>query len=257
MSRTGIKVARMCFQSQLRAVLSIVAFVGVSACATAPKGHASDFISADADPWQGFNQKMFRFNAELDHYAIRPAAKGYARVVPPPLRLGLTQAFRNLEEPGKIVNDALQWRWHRVAVDSGRFLVNSTLGVLGLVDVATPLGLEAQHQDFGMTLAKWGVHSGPYLVLPLFGPSDLRDGFGTGVDLYSSPTAYVRPASTRWSLYGLNVINTRTRLFHTGNLLQQAAGGDQYSFVREAYRQRRQYELSQGQPAPPPPPPPF
>lgn len=229
----------------------------LSACATVPKGQSADFISADADPWSSFNEKMFHFNDGLDRYAIRPVAKAYSKVTPPPLRLGLTSVFHNLEEPGNILNDLLQARWHRVAVDSGRFLVNSTVGVLGLVDVATPLGLRAQHQDFGMTLAKWGVHSGPYLVLPVFGPSDLRDGFGTGVDLYTNPTAYLQPARTRWSIYGLDVVNTRTRLFDTGNLLKQAAGGDRYDFIREAYRQRRQYELSLGQPAAPPPAPPF
>lgn len=227
-----------------------------ASAATAKPRPSDDFISHDADPFRRFNKVVFAFNRHLDRFVLKPAAHAYASVTPLPLRRGVTNFFNNLGETTAIVNDALQARFRRLTIDVGRFVVNSTVGVLGLVDVATPLGLRAKHQDFGLTLAKWGVHSGPYLVLPLFGPSDVRDAFGLGADWYTDPTTYLSDSDARWGLLGLQAINTRAQYLNSTNILEQAAGGDEYGFVREAYRQKRQYQLSNGQAPPPPPPPP-
>lgn len=245
-------------------LMPLLAVLSLAACATTPAAPQTpaaspqespvDFISDDADPLRSFNEVMYRFNQGLDRVALKPAATAYQHVTPVPLRRGVSNFFSNLGLTSAMVNDVLQGRLKRFAKDAGRFLVNSTVGVLGLVDVATPLGLRAHHQDFGMTLAKWGVHSGPYVVLPFFGPSDARDAVGLGADWYTTPTTYVAHADTRWTLWGLDTVNTRAQYLSAGNILQQAAGGDGYDFVREAYRQRRQYQLSEGQPAPPAPP---
>ncbi|MHB1530069.1 MAG: MlaA family lipoprotein [Acidiferrobacteraceae bacterium] len=239
----------------------------LGACSTLPRDHGAapgtppqhrsiDFISHNADPFHRFNKEVFTFNRHLDRFVLKPTAHVYVRATPLPLRVGVTNVFHNLGETTAMVNDILQVRFKRFAIDLGRFVVNSTIGVLGLVDVATPLGLRAKHQDFGMTLAKWGVHSGPYLVLPFFGPSDVRDAFGLGADWYTSPTNYLQNSDTQWGLLGLEVVNTRAQYLNSTNILRQAAGGDEYDFVREAYRQQRQYQLSDGNPSPPPPPPP-
>ncbi|MHB1950620.1 MAG: MlaA family lipoprotein [Acidiferrobacteraceae bacterium] len=218
---------------------------------TAPR--SDDFISHDADPFHRFNKSVFTLNRHLDHYVLRPAARAYASATPLPVRRGVTDFFSNLRETTAIANDVLQGRLRRLTIDVGRFVINSTIGVLGLVDVATPLGLRAKHQDFGMTLARWGVHSGPYLVLPLFGPSDVRDAVGLGAGWYTDPTTYLSDTGAQWGLLGLNAVNTRAQYLNSGNVLEQAAGGDEYDFVREAYRQKRQYQLSNGH-APPAPP---
>ncbi len=241
----------------------------LAACSTMPRRPAppasasiakprpsDDFISHDADPFRRFNKAVFAFNQHLDRFVLKPAAHAYVRVTPLPLRRGVTNVFNNLKETTAIVNDALQARFRRLTIDVGRFVINSTVGVLGIVDVATPLGLEAKHQDFGMTLAKWGVHSGPYLVLPLLGPSDVRDALGLGADWYTDPTTYLSDSEAQWGLLGVGVINTRAQYLNSTNILEQAAGGDEYGFVREAYRQKRQYQLSDGHVPPPPPPPP-
>lgn len=252
------------FSCAPRALMSLLTVLSLAACATvhpqpmspAAEAPASsiDFISSDADPLRSFNEVMYEFNQGLDRVALKPAATAYQHVTPVPLRRGVTNFFKNLGLTSAMLNDVLQGRLKRFAKDAGRFVVNSTVGVLGLVDVATPLGLRAHHQDFGMTLAKWGVHSGPYLVLPFFGPSDARDAVGLGADWYATPTTYVAHRDARWTLWGLDTVNTRAQYLSAGSILQQAAGGDGYDFVREAYRQRRQYQLSAGQPAPPAPP---
>lgn len=191
------------------------------------------------DPFEPFNRAMYTFNEKFDRYLLKPVAKGYRAVVPRPIRRGVTNFFGNLHDPAVMVNNALQGRFSEAASDLGRFLTNSTFGVFGLFDVASEIGIERHNEDLGQTFAAWGVGDGPYLVLPFFGPSNIRDGIGLYGDLQMYPPTHVNDDSTFWTLYALEGIDTRARLLEAGDILEQAAGQDPYVFVREAYRQRR------------------
>lgn len=207
------------------------------------------------DPFEGFNRAMYTFNDKFDRYLLKPVAKGYRAVTPAPVRTGVSNFFSNLREPMVMLNNALQGKFTDAASDLGRFVTNSTVGVLGVFDVAKHIGLERHNEDFGQTLGTWGVKEGPYLVLPLFGPSNLRDGVGIVVDQYSYPPMYMGEQSTAWKLYATGTVDTRSRLLDAGDILEQAAGEDPYIFVREAYRQRRRSLVSDGTAAAPPPDP--
>lgn len=243
------------------AVGFLVLLLGVTACATrpattgdAPPAPTASPASAPAetyDPLERFNRAMYAFNDKLDGYVLKPVAKGYRAVTPLPLRQGVSNFFGNLREPMVMINDALQGKFKAAASDLGRFLTNSTLGVLGIFDVATRLGLEKRNEDFGQTLAVWGVSEGPYLVLPLFGPSSLRDGVGLAGDYLAYPPAYMEETSTASKLFAVDIIDARTRYLDAGDILEQATGAaDPYIFVREAYRQRRQNLARDGEAAP-------
>ncbi len=198
------------------------------------------------DPLEPVNRAVYVFNDKLDRYVLKPVATGYRAVIPAPVRTGVSNFFRNLREPAVLVNDVLQGKFKDAASDLGRFLTNSTLGVFGLVDVASHFGLDRHNEDFGQTLAVWGVGGGPYLVLPLLGPSNIRDGIGLYSDQQLYPPAYMEEQSTAWKLYLIDAIDTRARLLDAGDILEQAAGQDPYIFVREAYRQRRRSLIEDG-----------
>lgn len=200
----------------------------------------------DRDPMEGFNRAIFTFNDKVDRYVFKPVAKGYRAVLPAPVRKGFSNFFSNLREPIVIVNDLLQGKFLQAASDTGRFLVNTIFGIAGLFDVATGAGLDKHHEDFGQTLGVWGVGEGPFLVLPIFGPSSIRDGVGLVGDIASYPPTYKDEVSTRHKLFGAEVVDTRARLLDAGDILDQAAGDDPYIFVREAYRQRRQSQITDG-----------
>lgn len=231
--------------------------VALAACATTGTGSTGS-VGADQaensdDPLEPFNRAMYTFNDKLDRYFLKPVAKGYRAVVPSPARTGISNFFSNLHEPGVMVNDALQGKFLHAASDLGRFLVNTTIGIYGLFDVATHFGLERHNEDFGQTLGKWGVGSGPYLVLPFLGPSNFRDAPSLYVDYELYPPSHMEEQSTASKLYGVEVISTRAQLLEAGDILEQAAGQDPYIFVREAYRQRRRNLIQDGaqtQPAP-------
>ena len=195
------------------------------------------------DPLEPLNKKVFVFNQRLDETILKPAATAYTDVTPLPLRLGVGNFFRNLKDIGVIANEGLQGRPVPALLETARFLVNSTLGMLGFIDVATPLGLSPHRADFGQTLGVWGVPSGPYLVLPLFGPSDVRDGVGLIGDLYTNPATYLTSSTAQWDIYAVQTINTRAQYLHQGALLQMAAGGDEYAFVRAAFWQKTQHAI--------------
>jgi phospholipid-binding lipoprotein MlaA len=189
---------------------------------------------------------MYVFNDKLDRYLLKPVAQGYRAALPQPVRTGVSNFFSNLREPVVMVNDALQGKFKNAASDFGRFLTNTTLGVFGLFDVASHFGLDRHYEDLGQTLGVWGVGEGPYLVLPLFGPSNFRDGVGLYGDLQLYPPHRMEEQSTAWKLYAVDVIDTRARLLDAGDILEQAAGQDPYVFVREAYRQRRRSLIQDG-----------
>lgn len=203
------------------------------------------------DPFEPFNRAMFTFNDHLDRYIARPVARQYDRVVPNGIKRGISNFFNNLLQPTVILNDFLQAKFGQTARDTGRFMVNSTLGVVGVFDVATHLGLRAHNEDLGQTLAVWGVPAGPYLVWPILGPSSGRDTVGLVGDWYTDPVTYIPDNATRWGTRVLNYTQRRAQYLGTSSILEQAAGEDPYLFVREAYRQRRENAIYDGNPPPP------
>lgn len=227
---------------------------GTAGCATTQsKGDAGASADADttSDPLEPFNRTMYKFNEKLDAYVLKPVAKGYRAVTPVPVRQGVSNFFSNLREPIAFLNSALQGKLGDAASDLGRFVTNTTIGILGVFDVATRLGLEKHNEDFGQTLGVWGLAEGPYLVLPFFGPSSMRDGVGLVGDYAAYPPTYNEETSTTWKLFAVEVVDTRTRYLEAGDILEQAGGDDPYVFVREAYRQRRR-NLIRGDTAPAP-----
>jgi phospholipid-binding lipoprotein MlaA len=173
---------------------------------------------------------------------IRPLAQTYHIVMPDIGERGVGNFFANLYDANAAVNAMLQWRLEGALQSSGRFLVNSTAGFLGLIDVATPMGIRPYRTDFGHTLATWGVGSGPYLMVPLFGPRTIRSGAGTIVDVYISPQAAIDNVRLRNTLWGLELIDGRARLLKAEELMS----GDRYIFVREAYLQQREHFVNEG-----------
>lgn len=200
-----------------------------------------------SDPFEPVNRAIYTFNEKFDRYVFKPIGSGYRAVVPNPVRKGVSNFFGNLREPAVMVNNLLQGKFRNAASDLGRFLTNSTIGIFGLFDVATEFGLERHNEDLGQTFAVWGLGEGPYLVIPFFGPSTLRDGVGLYGDQQMYPPVHMEEQSTAWKLYALEAVDTRARLLEAGDILEQAAGGqDPYVFVREAYRQRRRSLITDG-----------
>jgi phospholipid-binding lipoprotein MlaA len=194
------------------------------------------------DPFESFNRGMFAVNDVLDRFMIRPLAKGYDWVTPDPIQRGVGNLFANMYDFNSAINGVLQWRWEGVAQSSGRFLVNSTVGLLGVFDVATRMGMRPYRTDFGHTLAIWGVDAGPYLMVPFFGPRTMRSGAGTIFDTYTSIPTYIDNVRLRNSLWGLELVDGRARLLNTEDLMS----GDRYIFIRDAYLQQRETFVNDG-----------
>jgi len=205
----------------------------------------NDAIAAEpADPWQGFNRKVFAFNQFADRWVLKPVAKGYKKITPQFFRRGVGNFFSNLTYPLVAVNQVLQGKLGLGASDTGRFIVNTTIGIGGLFDPATRAGLPEHEEDFGQTFAKWGMGSGPFLVIPFLGPSTVRDGVGSAVNLVAQPARYlIEDERTRFAMGALYVINTRAGLLDA----EQLIGGDKYSFMRDAYLQRRDFLIHDGE----------
>lgn len=216
-----------------RRYLAAFAAVGI----TLLSGCASTTASK-ADPLEGLNRATYAFNDALDRAVLEPVAKGYQTVTPGFVRAGVMNLFTNIGDVATSLNNLLQGKAGDAASDAGRFLINSTLGVLGLFDVATPMGLEKHNEDFGQTLGKWGVGSGPFLVIPLMGPSTLRDAVARPVDSYAGYSRYMEHIPTRNATFGLEIIELRANLLGASSTLD-AAALDKYQFVRDAYLQRR------------------
>ena len=197
------------------------------------------------DPLEGFNRAVFALNEGIDKAALKPVARGYEAVLPQPVRQGIGNFFANIGDVFIAANDALQGKIPEAINDIGRVLVNSTVGILGFRDVATELGVEKHDEDFGQTLGAWGVGEGAYIVLPFFGPRTLRDTFGLAVDLNVDPVANMYPVDQRNPLIVTRVIDNRAQLFAAEKILDEAAL-DRYSYVRNAYLQRRRYQVFDG-----------
>ncbi|WP_443113541.1 MlaA family lipoprotein [Herbaspirillum seropedicae] len=195
------------------------------------------------DPLEGFNRTMFSFNDTVDKVALKPAAQAYDAVVPNPVQRGVGNFFGNIGDLWSSVNQLLQGRIEQGVSTFMRVAINTTFGLGGVLDVATEARLPREKSDFGQTLGKWGVGSGPYVVLPFFGPSTLRDTAGMPVDLYGDLWTYKRP--TRWRNVGtvVRIVDRRAQLLDASTLLEDAAL-DKYDFVRDAYLQRRQSQIN-------------
>lgn len=199
------------------------------------------------DPFESFNRGAYKFNDALDKAVLKPVAKGYNTVMPAPARTGLSNFFSNLNDVTVAANDLLQFKVKQAASDTGRILVNTTVGVLGLIDVATPIGLEKHNEDFGQTLGYWGVGSGPYLMLPFLGPSSVRDSVGLYADTMTSQTSRIKHVAVRNEVYLTNFVVKRASLLDEEKVIDEAAI-DRYSFIRDAYLQHRQNLVYDGNP---------
>ncbi len=213
--------------------------LALSACASLPHGKPG--------PFHDLNRANFALNEALDHAVLRPAAHFYASTVPHPIRIGVHNVFENLDSPMIAVNEFLEGRPVPGLDESGRFLVNTTFGVLGLFDVASPMGLHGHHADFDLTLAHWGIPRGPYLVLPLFGPGSLRSLAGTAVDsYYGAPLEYLNSTATRNDLTVLRLLDVRAHLIGTFHLIYSAP--DPYLMMKDGYEAHQRFEFYHGNP---------
>jgi phospholipid-binding lipoprotein MlaA len=195
------------------------------------------------DPLEGINRPIQAFNDTADRFVLKPAAKGYQKVLPRPIRTGIGNFFQNLTYPVVIVNQLLQGKLGPCVSDTGRFLMNTTLGLGGFFDPASHAGMPAHEEDFGQTFAKWGIGRGPYIVIPLLGPSTVRDGAGMLLNYTVTPTNYITDDTTRYSLLALSVVQARASVLEAEKLIS----GDRYIFMRDAFLQRRDYLNKDGQ----------
>jgi phospholipid-binding lipoprotein MlaA len=223
--------------------LPAAALVALAGCATGPDKNP-------ADPLEPLNRATYSFNDTLDRTVAKPVAKGYNKVVPQPVRTMVENFFSNLGDITVMFNDFLQLRMADGLNDLTRVAFNSTFGIFGVIDIASQAGIQRHDQDFGLTLAHYGLDSGPYLVLPIFGPSTFRDAAGFGVDQYMAPVNRQRPA-VRNSLWVTNFVSSRAHYLNATNLLEEAAL-DKYLFTRDAYLGHRRSRVAGDQEQPPP-----
>lgn len=204
--------------------------------------------AADArDPLEGFNRAMFSFNEGLDKAVIKPLARGYVAVLPGPVRTGIGNVYSNVGDVFIAVNNVLQGKPADAVGDTARFVFNSTMGLFGLIDIATAMGLEKHNEDFGQTLGRWGVGPGPYLVLPVYGPRDVRDGIGLAVEVAADPVGRIAHVPTRNTAVAVRLINDRAELLPADEIIEEAAL-DKYAYLRDAYLQRRLNLIYDGRP---------
>lgn len=230
----------MNIQTLTRWLLAACTALLMTACATTP-GAGQD----PRDPFENYNRAMFEFNSKLDRNIIRPAAEGYLDYVPEFMRTAIGNFFGNIGDVWTAVNNYLQFKPREGTQDVARVVLNSTFGLAGLIDVATPAGLPKHDEDFGQTLGKWGVKSGPYLVLPVFGASTVRDGFAKPVDLYGDVLNQIPGAANRNVGRVLRVVDNRADLLGASSLMEEVAL-DPYQFLRDAYLQRRASRVRDG-----------
>lgn len=219
----------------------------LAALVSAAAGCASTAERDPRDPWEPVNRGIYKFNDKVDTAVARPVATAYQKVVPSEIRERVRNFFGNLADPFIGVNNFLQGKFEDGVSDWARFAFNTTIGLFGLHDVATDMGYEKHNEDFGQTFGRWGAPSGPYLVLPFLGSSTLRDGLGSGVDIYTDPLGEIRPYHTEYALWGLRLTQTRADLLDASRILEEAAL-DKYTFQRDAYLQRRRSLIYDGRP---------
>src|SRR5882672_6551052 len=209
-------------------------------------GCASTADRDPRDPFEPLNRGIYRFNDRVDTAIARPVARSYQKVVPSEVRARVRNFFGNIADVFIGVNNFLQGKFEDGVSDWARFAFNTTIGLLGIHDIATDMGYEKHNEDFGQTFGRWGAPSGPYLILPILGSSTVRDGIGTGIDLYVDPLTEVRPYHLQYSLVGLRLTQTRADLLDASRILEEASL-DKYVFQRDAYLQRRRSLIYDGQ----------
>ncbi|WP_295440538.1 VacJ family lipoprotein [uncultured Thiodictyon sp.] len=236
----------MCFLKTRAGARRVIGAVLVAAllagCASAPNR-----LTDPRDPLEPVNRAVFRFNSDFDKAFMVPLAKGYKAITPEPVNRGITNFFGNIDDVTSLVNNVLQFKLLRAGSDVGRIVVNSTVGILGFMDVATNVGLPSYKEDFGQTLGYWGLPPGAYVMLPIFGPSDLRDTVGFAGDLVTDPFFSIKTGKIYWGVGGLRMVDFRADRLAAGEILEDAAL-DPYVFLRDAYLQRRRNLVYDGNP---------
>ncbi len=224
----------------VRVSLLALACLTLFGCASLPPNAKRD----PRDPWERMNRTTFKVNTALDHAIARPIARTYEKITPRVVRTGVSNFLDNLFYPVTMANDLLQLKFKPFGQDTGRFLLNTTVGIGGLFDPASRAGLPKNEEDLGQTFGYWGAKPGPYLMIPILGPTDVRDGIGRVGDIWLSPPHYIRNNYISYSLWGVGVLDARYRLLPQDKLLDEAY--DPYAFLRNAYLQRREYLVHDG-----------
>ena len=226
-----------------RCLLTTLVIILLTGCAP-----TRELLNDDPDPFEGYNRAMFAVNDAVDKALLKPVAQVYQKVLPDPVINSVGNFFSNLNDVVVLVNDVLQFKLNQAAMDSGRIVFNTTFGVLGLFDVASRMELPKHNEDFGQTLGYWGFSSGYYLVLPLLGPSTVRDSFGLIGNFFVNPVTWATDSeSVMWSLWGLDFINRRAEFLRIERAFADAQI-DPYSFQRSAYLQQRRNLVYDGHP---------
>jgi phospholipid-binding lipoprotein MlaA len=223
-----------------RRICAVGVLLTLQACSTVPNADARD-------PWESMNRGVFNFNETVDTLAIKPAAKAYEAVVPTAVRKGIHNFLGNIGDVWSLANSALQLKGQAAGETLMRISVNTVLGLGGVMDVATGMQLKRNKEDFGQTLGYWGVKPGPYLVLPIFGPSTLRDAFAKPLDFKGNATSLINDVATRNVLTVADVLDTRVGLLQTVDAIKSASL-DPYNFVRDGYLQKRTNDIYDGNP---------
>ncbi len=228
-------------------LVSLLLLALLAGCASLPNGTADP-----NDPLESYNRTMYHINEQVDQSLVKPVAQGYRAITPDFFRTGVSNFFNNITDLATVFNDLFQGKGTQGLADGERFMINTTVGLLGLIDVATPSGLPRHREDFGQTMAVWGWDSSTYLVLPFLGPSTVRDTLGLVGDYPESLYANLHTTLTKdTEVYAFEALNTRTNLLGATNLLDTAAL-DPYAFLRDAYLQRRRNQIYDGHPPPSP-----
>ncbi len=230
----------MTFTARLVSVALVLSTALLSGCAT---------NGDPRDPIEPFNRAMYTFNDAVDKAVMKPVATGYKEVLPSPVRTAVGNFFSNLDDFLVVINDLLQFKFEQALSDFGRVFWNSTVGIAGLIDVATPMDMPKHNEDFGQTFGRWGIGSGPYIVLPFLGPSSVRDGVGTVVSYHLDPVYQHNNVAERNSAVVLRAVDKRASLLGTETILETAAL-DPYVFMRDAYLERRRNLVYDGNPPP-------
>jgi phospholipid-binding lipoprotein MlaA len=224
----------------VKRMAAVAAVALVSGCAATP---------SKIDPLEPMNRALYQVHDVLDTNIVKPVAEVYVAVVPKFVRTAFANVFNNIDDLFSAVNDLLQGKLDKAGNDLGRVLTNTMIGFGGLIDVATDAGIERGNEDFGQTFAVWGIPQGPYLFIPLFGPTTVRDGVGVVVRIAVGPVGYIPDVAVRNSIYGVGYVDLRSQALDAGDIVDTAAL-DRYLFIRNAYLQRRRYLIYDGKPPP-------
>jgi len=215
---------------------ALVAFVALAGCQTIREGRGGP--GQKLDPWESWNRKVFNFNEDVDRTVLIPVATAYTNVVPQPVRRSVGNFFNNFADAWSAVNNVLQGKIQLAFDDATRVGANTLFGLFGILDVASEMGLDHHYEDFGQTLGRWGVGAGAYVVLPILGPSDVRDAFALPFDWQATPTAFFDETSAKVGMSVLQILNTRSALLGATRVIDEISL-DKYTFIRDAYLQRR------------------